>query len=283
VPNETPGRVSKLHSVGVFIRRGTCSETLFEAVNYAYGRPAPQAEHACAPLAGGIMMHGYQCGQVWGAALAAGAAAYRRFGSGPAAETAAVAAAKRAVEAFRAQNGHVDCFDLTDFDEKKSKLANLLRLFLKGGPAKCLGMAARFPPVAVREIEAALAAPPSAAPSGPVSCAALVARRMGATEGEAVTVAGLAGGIGLCGGGCGALGAAIWLTLLRRHQDGLVKVPMKHPESEALVERFLKCTNYEFECSTIAGRTFDSVADHAAYVAGGGCAKILETLAGTTR
>jgi hypothetical protein len=281
VPNETPGRVSKLRSVGVFIRRGSCSETLFEAVNYAYGHPAPEAEHACAPLAGGLMMHGYQCGQVWGAALAAGAEAYRRFGAGPAAEAVAVLAAQRAVEAFRAQNGHVDCFDLMDFDKKKSKLANMVRLFLtKGGPVKCFGMAARFPPVAVREIEAVLAAPPAAPPPGPVSCAALVVRKMGATDEQVVTAAGLAGGIGLCGGGCGALGAAMWLTVLRRQDGKAVKAPMKYPDAEAVIERFLKCTNYEFECSTIAGRTFDSVADHAAYVAGGGCAKIIEVLSG---
>ena len=47
----------------------------------------PLEEHAAAPLAGGIMQHGYQCGMIWGAALAAGAQAYRLYGAGAQAET----------------------------------------------------------------------------------------------------------------------------------------------------------------------------------------------------
>ncbi len=35
------------------------------------------------PLAGGIVGNGYQCGMIWGAALAAGAQAYRLLGTGP--------------------------------------------------------------------------------------------------------------------------------------------------------------------------------------------------------
>jgi hypothetical protein len=38
-------------------------------VDRAFGRPLPEEEHASGPLAGGIMAHGYQCGQVWGSAL----------------------------------------------------------------------------------------------------------------------------------------------------------------------------------------------------------------------
>ncbi len=52
-------------------------------------------------LAGGIMGNGYQCGMLWGAALAAGAQAYRLFGPGPQAKVAAMRASQRLVEAFR--------------------------------------------------------------------------------------------------------------------------------------------------------------------------------------
>lgn len=45
------------------------------------------------PFAGGIMQRGYQCGMIWGAALAAGAEAHRLHGPGPQAETAAIMAA----------------------------------------------------------------------------------------------------------------------------------------------------------------------------------------------
>ena len=54
------------------------------------------------PFAGGIANQGYQCGMLWGAALAAGAQAYRLFGPGPRAETEAIIAAQRLVESFRA-------------------------------------------------------------------------------------------------------------------------------------------------------------------------------------
>ncbi len=43
--------------------------------------------------------------------------------------------------------------------------------------------------------------------------------------------------------------------------------------------QFLGCTGYEFECARIAGRKFESVGDHAAYLRDGGCAKVLDVLA----
>src|SRR5512143_1023085 len=106
---------------------------------------------------------------VWGAALAAGAEAYRCFGVGPRAETAALVAARRIVESFRAQNGAVDCFDLTgtDFGSK----TQTWKYLVSGKPVGCFRMAARYAPVALAEIRAALgearADPP---PAAPVSC-----------------------------------------------------------------------------------------------------------------
>lgn len=44
------------------------------------------------------------------------------------------------------------------------------------------------------------------------------------------------------------------------------------------MERFLKASRHTFECSEIVGRRFVDVADHAAHLRGGGCAKILEAL-----
>ena len=46
-------------------------------------------EGATEPLAGG-MMHGYQCGMLWGSSLAAGARAHQLIGPGTQAEVAAV-------------------------------------------------------------------------------------------------------------------------------------------------------------------------------------------------
>ena len=44
-------------------------------VDRSFDQPSELEEHAAGPLAGGIMQHGYQCGMIWGATLAAGAQA----------------------------------------------------------------------------------------------------------------------------------------------------------------------------------------------------------------
>jgi hypothetical protein len=241
-------------------------------VNRAFGFPSKPEEHAAAPLAGGIVRNGFQCGMVWGSTLAAGAEAYRRFGAGRRAETAAVIAAQRIVETFRAGNGAVDCLDLTDTDFGSK--AQTWWYLLSGKPIGCFRMAARYAPVAVAEIRAVLGSEPVDAPAAPVSCAALVARRRGASDLHAVMAAGLAGGIGLCGGACGALGAAVWLDGTREGGDYATLEARAAP----VVERFLAASGHTFECSEIVGRRFVDVADHSAHLRGGGCAKILDAL-----
>jgi hypothetical protein len=44
------------------------------------------------------------------------------------------------------------------------------------------------------------------------------------------------------------------------------------------IDRFLKCTDHEFECSEIVGRRFENVGDHAGYLRDGGCSEIIEVL-----
>lgn len=241
-------------------------------MNRALGSPSKPEEHATAGLAGGIARSGYQCGMVWGSALAAGAEAYRRFGAGPRAEAASVAAARRIVESFRAQNGAVDCLELTDTDFGSK--GQMWKYVLSGKPIGCFRMAARYAPVALTEIRVGLEQEPGEAPAAPASCAAAVARRLGASEQHAVAVAGFAGGIGLSGGACGALGAAVWLDAMGSGGD------YKELDARAagVVERFLEASGHAFECREIVGRKFDGVADHAAHLRGGGCARIIEAL-----
>ncbi len=240
-------------------------------MNRALACPSRPEERAAAPLAGGILRNGYQCGMVWGSALAAGAEAFRCLGAGCRAETAALVAARRIVDSFRAQNGAVDCFDLTDTDFGST--AQLWRYLLSGKPIGCFRMAARYAPVALAEIRAARGGEQSDVPAEPVSCAAAVARRLDASDLHAVMAAGLAGGIGLSGGACGALGAAVWLDAM----DGGDRKALE-ARGARIVERFLAASGHRFECSEIVGRKFVDVADHAAHLRGGGCAKILEAL-----
>jgi len=236
-------------------------------------------EQAVMPLAGGIMQHGYQCGMMWGAALAAGAQAYRLRGPGRHAETGALIAAQGLVETFRAHNKQVNCIDLTGIDESSSALRMTTYFLLQGGTVSCMRMAIRYAPAAFDTIHSALSGHDVEAPSAPVSCSALLAQKMGVTDMHTTMATGFAGGIGLSGGACGALGAAIWIIGMNSIRDGVGKLDFMNPKATDAVKRFVKCTRAEFECSKVVGRRFEDVADHAAYIRDGGCANIIETLA----
>jgi hypothetical protein len=248
-------------------------------VDGALNHPLAREEHATLPLAGGIEQMGFQCGQLWGAALAAGAQAYRLFGPGPQAEAAAVVATQRLAQSFHTSYRSINCRDVIELDWKNAQARQVLGFFLKGGPIRCFSMTAGYARAALNEINAAFTEIQLEAPVPPVSCAAMLARKMGASELHAVMAAGLAGGIGLSGGGCGALGAAIWIIEMNRVAKGVGTVDFNSPEAAEAIDRFIHSTDYEFECSSIAGRKFANVADHAGYVREGGCSKIIEALA----
>ncbi len=231
-------------------------------------------------LAGGIEQMGFQCGILWGAALAAGAQAYQVYGPGPQAETAAIIASQRLVEVFQARYKAINCAELTGTEWKTATGHDVLRYFVKGGPVRCVAMAASYAPMAFDEINAVLSAAPGEAPCNPASCAACLARKMGASDMHAVMAAGLAGGIGLSGGACGALGAAIWLIGVKAGKDDGAKIDFNNPKAMDTIDRFVAASGGEFECSAIAGRKFEDAPDHARYLAGGGCASVIEALAG---
>ncbi len=272
--------ISSMRTVGTFLLTGrACSDTLLHVLSREFGHPLPDEERAAQPLAAGMMQHGYQCGMIWGAALAAGAQAYRLLGAGPRAEAKAIVAARRLVECFRALNKHTDCFDMTDIDTSSTTTQMITYFVIKGGTISCSRMAARYAPAAFSEIRAALSEEGAEAPPAPVSCSALVAQKMGVSDKHAVMAAGLAGGIGLSGGACGALGAAIWITGLNGVREGAAKVSFKSPRALDAIDRFMKCTNYELECSAIVGRRFEGIDDHARHLRDGGCSQLLDVLA----
>lgn len=88
----------------------------------------------------------------------------------------------------------------------------------------------------------------------------------------------LAGCIGLCGGGCGALGTAVWLMTTDKGLDA--KMEFKNPKAMEMIEKaFLPNTDYEFECSDIIGRKFEDIEDHANFINVGGCSMLIKALA----
>ena len=248
-------------------------------VDDSFDHPLALEEHATLPLAGGLEQMGFQCGQVWGAALAAGAQAYRLFGPGPQAEAAAVGAAQRLVEFFQARYKSINCIEVIELDWKNAQAKQVLKFFLKGGPIRCFSMTAGYARAAVDGINAAFAGNCLEAPAPPISCAAMLAQKMGASDMHTVMVAGLAGGIGLSGGACGALGAAIWFLGIQEAKEKRGLVGFENPEMQTLIERFLESSDYEFECAKIVGKKFENLAEHAAFLQAGGCSKIIEALA----
>jgi len=250
-------------------------------VDRSFDHPLKLEESAVGSLAGGIANHGYQCGMIWGATLAAGAQSHRLLGSGPQAETEAVRAAQKIVESFRARtNNEINCLEITDLNfQGKHKLLPILKFFVKGGPIGCFRMAAGYAPEAFSAIDITLSEKHAEVPTAPVSCATMLAQTMGASDMHTVMAAGFAGGIGLSGGACGALGTAIWIIGMSGRKEG-VETKVINSRIADTIDRFLKnAADFKFECSEIVGRRFENIDDHAEYLRNGGCSRIIEVLA----
>ena len=245
-------------------------------LNRAFDDTLLEEEHATSPLAGGIMQHGYQCGMIWGAGLAAGAQAYRLFGAGSQAEVKAIAATQKIIESFQTINKNINCYEITGIDKSSSAIQMIKFFILKGGTIHCLQMSGKYAKAAFDDINSSIYENDVESLPPPVSCSALLAEKMGASVMQKVMAAGLAGGIGLCGGACGALGAAIWITGIKNLKENDSKINFKSSEASDIIEIFLKCTDYEFECSKIVGRKFKDVKDHSNYLHEGGCSEIIE-------
>ncbi len=277
---KTDKNISSWKAIRTFMKVGSCSETMCNVLNRAYEQPLETEENAAMPLAGGLMQQGYQCGLIWGASLAAGAQAYRQYGAGPQAESMTIRAAQKVMGSFRTHSKDTNCFEITEVDWRVPK--EMRKFMLKGGPIRCFHRAGRAVPLAHRELKdtfAGAAEESPDAPEGPVSCAAELVRKLGGSELHQTMASGFAGGIGLSGGGCGALGAAIWLYAMKAKDANGGKLDYNDPKLRQLVEGFAKHSGFEYECEQIAGRTFKDTSDHAAYLRQGGCTDLINQLA----
>ena len=252
------------------------------ALDRAVNTPFTLEEHASLHLAGGISNRGYQCGIVWGAALFAGAQAYRLYGTAPVAETEAIMASQGVVELFRGlTKNRVDCHDITGLDltGKIQLTRQSMKFVVKGGPVYCARLIVNLSRAVYNRTQTPCSEKSIEASPGPVSCSALLAQKAGASDIHAVMAAGFAGGIGLSGGGCGALAAAIWITAMNHHREEAVN-KMNYPVINDLNDKFMKNTDSRLTCSEIVGRKFKGIADHTAYLRDGGCSEIIDLLAG---
>lgn len=263
----------------MFFKKGTCSRTFFHLLNREFGHVLEKEEQAADPLAGGIIQQGYQCGMIWGASMAVGAEALRRTSNIDQAIGLAIRASQHVVESFVNRTGSPDCGDITDTDWTKKW--SILKYFVRGKMITCFRLAGKWAPEAYQAADQGLSLDQANLPKKPVSCASEVVRKMGGSEEEMSMVAGLAGGIGLCGGACGVLGAAIWMNTLARVRENKYKYLMNDPVLDKILKVFYEASDYEMECKEITGKKLSTVADHTEFITKGGCEELIDVLVQT--
>ena len=260
----------------VFRKLGTCSRTFFHILDREFGNLMTNEERAADPLAGGIMKKGYQCGMLWGASLAVGAEAYRTCKHNSQAIIVAVEATKLLMSNFERHEQTTQCSEITKCDFSNN--LSFAKYLLSGRFLHCFQLAEDWAPEAVAEARLAMESKPFDF-EYTVSCASEVVKRIGASDEEAVMVAGFAGGLGLSGSGCGALSATIWLRALdwcRIHEKGSA---INDPHGKKILKSFLVQTGHEILCKDICKRHFDTLEAHSNFIRLGGCEKLLHQLA----
>lgn len=263
----------------VFRQCGTCSRTFFHLLNREFGYNKDLEEKAIDPLAGGIMQLGHQCGMLWGSAMAVGAEAFRRNDDTDEAIGRAVKATQHLVKSFSDRTQTLNCREITDTDF--SKTIQMIKYMLFKAK-NCFNLAEDWAPEAFKAAHEGLAEELEHLPAGPLSCASEVVRRMGGNKEQMVTVAGLAGGLGLSGYGCGALSAALWM----RSMQWLEEHPQKrtsysNAHAKATLKAFQEKTGGELLCEKLTGRTFETIEEHAEFIRDGGCEELIEMLTET--
>lgn len=267
----------------VFKKCGSCSQTFGFLLDREFGHPMDAREEALTPLAGGIMNRGHQCGMLWGAALGVGAEAARRHDDPDHATAAAIAATQQVVASFVDRTSTVDCREITGrkLDSVLGLAKFMIDTMIQGmDESPCFVLAERWAPEAIASAKHGLAEEIEVnLPTR--SCASEVVHKLGGSPDEATMVAGFAGGLGLSGNACGALGAAIWMKNLawrRANPDKTMRF-FRNTDGKQTLEVFEEATGGEFSCRKICGRSFQTIDEHSAYIAGGGCLELIDVLA----
>ena len=265
----------------VFKELGTCSRTFFYLLNREFENHKETEERAADPLAGGIMQKGKQCGMLWGATLAVGTESYKRCKDRKEGIGLAIKATQHLVESFSKRTHTVNCRDITgcNLDSFYGMTKFMLKTTLKGmDNSTCFNLAEKWAPEAIEAAKKGLAHDLKKLPKQPISCASEVAKKMGATNEEMVTVAGFAGGLGLSGNACGALSAAIWMQSLAWSKENPGKSAYKNKNAKKTLKTFMAETHEEMNCQKICGEQFNTLEKHTNFIKNGGCKKLIDAL-----
>lgn len=267
----------------VFRECQTCSRTFGHLLNCEFSHPQLKEETALNPLAGGILNEGYQCGMLWGAALATGTESYKRHKNKDEAITVAITATQHIVESFIKRTDTVNCREIIGYklNTVLGMAGYMLKITLQGmDNSDCFNLAEKWAPEAISAAKKGLDGSPIKLKHQPTSCASLVAQKMGADKEQQVMVAGFAGGLGLSGNGCGALSAAIWMKMIQWIEANPGKDPtfFNNKEAKKILKRFKKRTKSEMLCKNITGKTFNDIDEHSEYILLGGCKELIQVL-----
>jgi hypothetical protein len=266
----------------VFSKCGACSKTFFTILNREFGCPKINEENASDPLAGGIMNTQNQCGMLWGSALAVGSESFRKYKNHNQALAMAIVGTQNIVESFKKRTKSINCRDVIGVDiSNKLDIAAFMLKSLPGGFSNmiCMNLAEKWAPEAIQAAKEGLSDKQTDIPQLPISCTSEVVKKMGANDEEKVTVAGLAGGMGLSGYACGALGAAIWMNTLSWCRNNPGQSGYANPNTKNILNAFYSATDSEILCSKISGQYFKTLGDHAEFIKDGGCNKLISLLA----
>lgn len=267
----------------IFWQKGACSTALFYLLNREFGTSNTDKEFASAPLAGGLLLEGYQCGMLWGASLAIGTESYRRYKNKSQAREVAILATQLMMESFTKRTNTIHCRDIAhcNFKKKWEFIRLMIKLILQGFVySHCFNLMVKWVPEAIAAAHQGLSQNPTNNSHESINCASLVAEKMDASEEERVTVAGFAGGLGLSGSGCGALSTVIWLKTLDWCKQHPGKIPpfAKNPITDEIAQTFISATDSEFLCSKISGQCFKTVDNHTEFMKQGGCKSLIRDL-----
>lgn len=277
-----PNKVT-LNPRKVFWKCGACSHAMFHLLNHEFDNPKENEEKASDLLAGGIAQKGYQCGMLWGAALAVGAESFRRHRDSSEAIASAITSSQFLVESFTKRTKSVNCRDITrvDFENRLDMAIYMFKTVMRGFIySPCFNLIVKWTPEAIQSANKGLSE--KTIQSQPcMSCATEVIKKMGASDEEAIMVAGFAGGIGLSGNGCGALSATIWYKMLDWGKKNPGKTPsyFNNQDVKIILRAFYIQTDSEMLCSKICGKQFTSIDEHTEYIRNGGCGKLIDALA----
>lgn len=263
----------------VFRKKGTCSRTFYYLLNREFGNMKDNEEAAIDPLAGGILKKGHQCGMLWGAALGVGTESFKRNDNPAEGMILALKSTQNIVESFSNETNTIDCKDITECDFSSN--LSFAKYIITGKFLDCFKLAEDWAPKAIETAKSALDKDPESEISNITNCASLLAQKMNASEEQKVMVSGFAGGLGLSGGGCGALATAIWLNSIAWLEDNPGKSCYSNAYAKSTLKYFEEMMGNKIQCKEICGRSFDSIRDHSRYVENDGCAELLEMLAQT--